>query len=172
MKRILHFLLLLLTISFFGCAWNNEKAFADSKKEFEGWGGAPEDPYKKPFDFFYMRAKGRASTKAMMRRSGAMMQTTCTDTAVTGMKGNMIGKLISEVIQGASGNTDRESSGVLIVREFKGELQGVNVKECRPLYAHEPTTPYSGWKECECIVYWKFPGGKNAIIAAMEKNRK
>jgi hypothetical protein len=168
LKSILPLAIMLTVV--LGCATDDEKTVGEGAKKFEGWGGAPDSPNKGPKDFFYMKATGRASTKAMDKRSGAMMQTTCTDAAVTGMKGNMIGKLIGETVTGASGTSDGESTGVVVVREFKGELQGVNVKECKALYPDEPTTPYSGWKECECVVYIKIPGGKEAVIAKATKN--
>jgi hypothetical protein len=167
-KYILPVAILLTAV--LSCASDDVTTVGEGAKKFEGWGGAPDAPGKKPFDFFYMKATGRASNKAMDKRSGAMMQTTCTDAAVTGMKGNMIGKLIGESVQGASGVSDGESTGVVVVREFSGQLQGVNVKECKALYPDEPSTPFSGWKECECVVFIKIPGGKEAVVAKASKN--
>lgn len=173
MSKIKYVLPLAIMLSVvLGCKSDDVTTVGDGAKKFEGWGGAPDSPSKKPFDFFYMRATGRASNKAMEKRSGAMMQTTCTDAAVTGMKGNLIGKLIGEEVTGASGTSDGESTGVVVVREFAGNLKGVNVKECKALYEDEANTPYSGWKECECVVFVKIPGGKEAVIAKAEKTKQ
>jgi hypothetical protein len=163
--------LALLLSAVLGCQKDDVTTVGDGARKFEGWGGSPDAPNKKPFDFFYMKATGRASNKAMEKRSGAMMQTTCTDAAVTGMKGNLIGKLIGEDVVGASGTSDGESTGVVVVREFSGNLRGVNTKECKPLFEDEANTPYSGWKECECVVFVKIPGGKEAVVAKAEKNK-
>ena len=166
MNRILKIVFLLSMISFLHCAFWYEKAFQESGKEFEGWGGDPNTHYQKPFDFFYMPATGRASSEAQNKRYGPMMQTTCTDAAITGLKGNMIGKLIGEtaIVEPSSTIRDRESPRTRIIIEFKNELQGVNIKECKPLFTDEPTLPYSGWKECECVIYIKILGGKERVL--------
>ncbi|MBK8397826.1 MAG: lipoprotein LipL21 [Leptospiraceae bacterium] len=163
-KAIVLFTLVMVAGS--SCGSGDEKAHEMSGgKQFEGWAGPPEQPNAKPFEFFYMKSTGRASQKAMDKRSGAMMQTTCTDAATTKVKGDLIGKLVKESIEGASGVADGESTGVVVVREFGGTLGGVNVKECKNLYPDDPNIPYSGWKECECIVYIKVPGGRDAVVA-------
>lgn len=56
------------------------------------------------------------------------MQSTCIDAATTQAKGDLIGKMIGESIEGASGVSDGESTGKVVVREFSGKLQGVSTK--------------------------------------------
>jgi hypothetical protein len=163
-------ILLLLSVAILGlytCSSGDKAYELEGKgvREFEGWAGPPEDPKKKPFDYFYMKYAGRASEKAVQKRSGAMMQETCRDAAVTGAKGDLIGKLIGESITGASGISDAESTGKVVVREFQGKLQGVNVKACKPLAAPDPQIPNSEFKECECVVYVRIDGGREAVIA-------
>ena len=173
MSKIIKTLSIAMILAFvLGCSGDAKKDPTTVGKDgyrFEGWAGSPEDPKEKPFDFFYMKSVGRASNKAMEKRSGAMMQKTCTDAAVLSVKGDLIGKLIGESIEGASSLQDGESMGLIVKREFSGQLQGVNVKECKALYPDEASTPYSGWKECECVVFVKIPGGKEAVLAKASK---
>lgn len=171
-KAIVLFTMLMVAV--YGCGSSGKEAHdvGEGGKQFEGWHGPPEDVNKKPFDFYYMKSVGRASQKAMDKRSGAMMQKTCTDAATTTVKGDLIGKLVGESIQGASGVSDGESTGQVVVREFMGTLQGVNVKECKALYPDDPQVPYSGWKECECVVFVKIPGGRDAVVAKAQSADK
>lgn len=171
-KAVLLFTMLIVAVS--GCGTGDKEAHSvgEGGKQFEGWHGHPEDVNKRPFEFYYMKSVGKASPKAMEKRSGAMMQSTCTDAATTKVKGDLIGKLVGESIQGASGVSDGESTGAVVVREFQGKLQGVNVKECKALYKDDPEIPYSGWKECECVVFIKVPGGRDAVIAKAQELSK
>ncbi|MCB1191224.1 MAG: lipoprotein LipL21 [Leptospiraceae bacterium] len=145
-------------------------------EQFEGWAGPPEDLDAKPKDYFYMKYAGRASENAINKDNGAgkkkgsgpMMQTTCRDAAELNAKGDIIQKLAKETVQGASGVTDGESTGKLVVREFNAYVSGMNVKECKPLAVEDPDVPYSKWKECECVMFVRVPGGREAVLAKVK----
>lgn len=146
-------------------------------EQFEGWAGPPEDLEGDPKDYFYMKYAGRASENAInkdngpgkKKGSGPMMQTTCRDAAELNAKGDIIQKLARETVEGASGVTDGESTGKLVVREFNAYVSGMNVKECKPLAVEDPDIPYSKWKECECVMFVRIPGGREAVLAKVKE---
>ncbi|MCB1176136.1 MAG: lipoprotein LipL21 [Leptospiraceae bacterium] len=164
-KSILFLIAFAITLNFTACSSSEDVTELKGGQQFEGWAGPPEDVKAKPAEYFYMKTAGRASEKALNKRSGAMMQTTCTDAATVNAKGDLIGKLIGESITGASGISDGESTGKVVVREFSGKLQGVNVKECKPIAVPDPSIPLSEYKECQCVIFVKVPGGRDAIVA-------
>lgn len=143
--------------------------FDEDLPVIQGWAGAPNSMDKKPFDFFYVRTESKASTKAIKKKTGAMMQLTCIDAAFTGLRGSLWGKLISsESISGTS--SDYESTKVpLVPREFKENLQDVRLLACKPLYANEENLLYGGWRDCACIIYINIPGGKDTIINRIQR---
>lgn len=148
-----------------GCTSGEKVTELPGGKEFEGWAGPPDSPTTKPFDHFYMKHTARASVKAVEKKSGAMMQSTCTEAATLQGKGNLMRKMIGETLQGASGVSDGESTGMVLVSEFSGKIKGVSTKACKGLAQPDPQVPYSEYKECECIIFTKIEGGKDAIIA-------
>jgi hypothetical protein len=164
-KTIPFFLVSLLVLNFHACSSTEDVTELKGGVAFEGWAGPPEDVKAKPAEYFYMKTSGRASEKALNKRSGAMMQTTCVDAATVNAKGDLIGKMIGESITGNSGVSDGESTGKVVIRDFIGKLQGVNVKECKPIATPDPSIPLSEYKECQCIIFVKIPGGRDAIIA-------
>lgn len=165
MKAIMLFTMLMVAVS--GCSSSGKEVHdvGEGGKKFEGWAGPPEDPSKKPFDHFYMKHTARASQKAIDRKSGAMMQSTCTEAAALQGKGNLMRKMIGETLQGASGVADGESTGSVLVSEYTGKIKGVSTKECKGLAPVDPQVPYSEYKECECVIFSRVEGGKDAIIA-------
>ena len=90
-------LLLLLFLSTLACSSKPEKPIPE--KQLEGWAGNPDNPNEKPFDYFYMHMAGRASQKAIDKKSGAMMEMTCKNLATTNIKRDLIGKMIYESVQ-------------------------------------------------------------------------
>jgi hypothetical protein len=166
-------LVLFLVITLFhilGCASDpGASSVGKGAKQFEGWAGPPEDASKKPFDYFYMKYSARASEKAVNKKSGAMMQSTCTDAATTMAKGDLVGKLVGESLTGASGVSDGESTGKVVVREFAAKVKGVNTKECAARGIAKPEIPGSEWLECECVMYVKIDGGKDSVIASAKE---
>jgi hypothetical protein len=166
-------LLLAVLVGLLGCQ-SSDSAVTVGKggKQFEGWAGPPESPDSRPFDYFYMKYPGRASAKAIEKKSGAMMQSTCVDAATLQAKGDLIGKMIGESIEGASGVSDGESTGKVVVREFEGKLQGVNTKECRPTAIAKPEIPGSEYLECECVIFVRIDGGRDSILARAKELEK
>ncbi|MEM7181811.1 MAG: lipoprotein LipL21 [Spirochaetota bacterium] len=138
-------------------------------QEFEGWAGPPDDPKGSgPKDYFYMKYAGRASDKARKKRSGAMMQNTCTDAAELSAKGDIIQKLAHESVSGASGVSDGESTGKVVVREFAAKTSGMNRYKCKPIAKADPNIPLSEWNECVCVMFVRIEGGERAIVARAE----
>ncbi len=135
----------------------------------EGWAGHPDSPNKKPFDYFYMKSEGRASNKAMKRKPDLMWQTTCIDQAVTKSKGELFRNLYYETIYLESACHDGEVNGPILVREILYKWRGLNVKQCKPLFEDQENFPYSGWNECECVVFVKIPGGEKTIQAEVKE---
>ncbi len=163
MKAILLFTMLMGVVV--GCGGGKSAAELENGQQFEGWRGPPDDLNKKPHEYFYMKHAARASQRAIDRKSGAMMQSTCTEAAALQGKGNLMRKMIGETLTGASGVADGESTGSVLVSEYTGKIKGVSTKECKGLAQADPQIPYSDYKECECVIFSRIEGGKDAIIA-------
>ncbi|HMV78453.1 MAG TPA: lipoprotein LipL21 [Leptospiraceae bacterium] len=155
-----------------GCGTSADKdptTVGSDGKVFEGWAGPPEDTKKKPLEYYYMKRVSRASVKANDKRSGAMMQETCTSSAALTAKADFMRKVIGESLQGAEGVSDGESTGKVVVAEFNGKVKGLNTRECKPLKEKQPEVPGIEWEECECVIFAKVPGGKDAIVAKAQE---
>lgn len=189
-KKILLLLLCLTTLT---CSSKIEKPIPE--KQLEGWAGNPDNPNEKPFDYYYMKTMGRASQKAIDKKSGAMMEMTCKNSATTNVKRDLIGKMIYESVQldyisnskelfsyrietnkdlfansfnainlAAISDRDPPYAAIVLVKEYLGKINEIKVKDCQSMAITDPEVPFSGWKECECIVYVYVKGGKDAII--------
>ncbi|MCB1156318.1 MAG: lipoprotein LipL21 [Leptospiraceae bacterium] len=158
-------LVLALVLGFANCGGGNKVYELDKGRMFEGWAGPPEDPTGGPKEFFYMKYTGRASEKALSKKSGAMMETTCRDAAELNAKGDIIQKLAHETVTGASGVSDGESTGKVVVREFAAQTSGMNTMQCEPLSKPDPNIANSEWKECRCVMYVRIEGGRDAVLA-------
>lgn len=166
MKNVTTLVVLVITFLVFSyCGKDPATTVGKDGQQFEGWAGPPEDPSASPKEYFYMKYAGRASEKALEKRSGGMMQTTCRDAAELNAKGDIIQKLAFETVKGASGVSDGESTGKVVVREFAATTSGMNTKECKPLAVADPNVPYSEWKECQCVMYVRIPGGRDTVLA-------
>ena len=69
-KKILLLLIFLTTLT---CSAKTEKSIPEQR--LEGWAGNPDNPNEKPFDYFYMRSKGRGNEKAFKKKYGALLPT-------------------------------------------------------------------------------------------------
>jgi hypothetical protein len=165
MKNLYSLLFTLVIVFFWNCGGGQPAHTIDGAQQFEGWAGPPESPNSGTKDYFYMKYSGRASQNALDKRSGAMMEVTCRDAAELNAKGDIIQKLAHETVKGASGVSDGESTGKVVVREFSATLSGMNVKECKPLAVADPNIPNSEWKECKCVMFVRIPGGRDAVLA-------
>lgn len=147
----------------------------------EGWGGAPEQRNDgktprdtKPKDWYYSKNRARASEKAINAKSQTMMYSTCKEAARVQGAADVIRKMVGETIEGASGVSDGQSTGQTLVSQLQGNVKGVGVYECKALGAgSDPRdTSKDNWEECECVIYTKYEGGRDALIGkatAIEK---
>ncbi len=115
-KKILLLLLFLTTLA---CASKTEKLIPE--KQLEGWAGNPDNPNEKPFDYFYMKSTGRASQKAIDKKSGKMIKATCIDSITYRSKVNLIRKMVVESTYGGT-----PSSGQLYTPFFLNDLLTLN----------------------------------------------
>ncbi len=143
----------------------------------EGWGGPPEQRADRktprdtmPRDWYYMKYRARASEKAVARKSQAMMNSTCKEAARVQGAADVIRKMVGETIEGASGVSDGESTGQVLVSQLQGTVKGVGVYECRAMGEGSDRSDVSkdNWTECECIIYTKYNGGRDALIGAAQ----
>ena len=87
-------LLLLLFLTILSCSSPKEEPIPYTY--WDGWAGNPDNPNQKPYDYFYMKSTGRASQKAIDKKSDLMMKATCTDAATTKVKGDLIGRMLHD----------------------------------------------------------------------------
>jgi hypothetical protein len=147
---------------------------------FEGWACAPDaakakqglSPAEyctddKPKDYLYMKFSAAASEKAIRSGRLAQMMATCRDAALTQIKGDGLSKIIGDYLEQASGVQDGQSTGVAIVRQSKGKIQGVGVYDCCAINNDTGKCVKEGekedWSQCMCVGYMKFPGGQKAF---------
>lgn len=141
---------------------------------FEGWGGPPEVRADKktpkdtaPKDWYYMKYPARASAKAVAKKSQAMMQSTCREAARLQGANDVVKKLVGESLEGASGVSDGESTGSVIVSQSAGVVKGVGAYDCKAAGPGSDPKDVSkdNWEECQCVIYAKFEGGRDALVA-------
>lgn len=140
----------------------------------EGWAGAPEDMKKKPYDYFYMTKRSYSTRIGFKRKAKSSLQESCIS-SVLEEKPDFMRKLIGETLTGAEGISDVESIGKVVVAEFSAKIKEIKARECKPLKEAQPQAPGIEWEECECVIFARVPGGKEAIIKRaqeMEGNRK
>ncbi len=149
---------------------------------FEGWACAPdtaaakrgESPAeyckgkdKKDLDYLYMKFSARASEKAIKQNSVAMKQSTCREAARLQVSGDALRKVIGEYLEQASGVSDGQSTGSVIVSESKGSISGTGVYDCCSLNNDTGICVGDGevetWVECQCVGYMRYAGGQKAF---------
>ncbi len=151
--------------------------------DFEGWACAPdaaaakrgESPAEyckgkeKEFDYLYMKFSARASDKAIKANSVAMKQSTCREAARLQVAGDGLKKILGEYLEQASGVSDGQSTGSVIVSESKGLIKGVGVYDCCSLNNETGVCANIGeaetWEECQCVGYLRYAGGQKALEA-------
>ncbi len=184
-KSLIIFPLMFIIASLSFCSSKNE-ARRDATtvgKEgwvFEGWACAPDaaeakkgkSPAEyctpdKPKDYLYMKFSAAASQKAIDSGRLAQMMSTCRDAALTQIKGDGLSKIIGDYLEQASGVQDGQSTGVAIVRQSKGKIQGVGIYDCCAINNDTGRCVEEGqkedWSQCMCVGYMKFPGGQKAF---------
>ncbi|MCS7204276.1 MAG: lipoprotein LipL21 [Leptospiraceae bacterium] len=147
---------------------------------FEGWACAPDatkakeglSPAKyckegEPKEYLYMKFSAAASEKAIRSGRIAQMMATCRDAALTQIKGDGLSKIIGDYLEQASGVQDGQSTGIAIVRQSKGIIQGVGLYDCCAIDNDTGTCVEPGekedWSQCLCVGYLRFPGGQKAF---------
>lgn len=155
---------------------------------FEGWACAPDAAKAKSGlspaeycqddsnkDYLYLKFSARASDKAIAARSIAMKQTTCRRAARDLVAGDGLSKIIGDYVEQASGVSDGQSTGQAIVTQSSGKISGIGLYDCCSM---SPDTgrcvdPKSGeaetWEDCQCVGYFKFPGGQKAFEAKVQE---
>lgn len=155
---------------------------------FEGWACAPdtaaakrgESPAEycqgkptKDLDYLYMKFSARASEKAIKQNSVAMKQSTCREAARLQVSGDALRKVIGEYIEQASGVSDGQSTGSVIVSESKGSISGTGVYDCCSLNNDTGICVNEGevetWTECQCVGYMRYTGGQKAFESVAKK---
>lgn len=139
----------------------------------EGWGGPPEQRSDgkspkdtKPRDWYYMKYRAAASEKAIASKKAAMMQSTCKEAARVQGAADVIRKMVGETIEGASGVSDGQSTGQVLVSQLNGNVRGVGVYECKAIGPGSDPRDVSkdNWEQCECVIYTKYDGGRESLI--------
>lgn len=157
---------------------------------FEGWACAPDTAAAKrgespadyckgdtsKFDYLYMKFSAVASEKAIKSGRIASMQSTCRQAAKDQISGDALSKVIGDYIEKASGVSDGQSTGQVIVSQTQGLIKGIGVYDCCSLdndtglcvKKGEPET----WEQCQCVGFMKFPGGQKAFESAAREASK
>lgn len=170
-SSLLLFTSILLFAEGCGSCDRNLDGYFQGHDYIEGWAGVPEDPKKKPYDYFYMTKRSDSTRIGFKRKAKSSLQEFCIS-SVSEAKQDFMRKLIGETLTGAEGVSDIESAGKTVLTEYNSKVTDLNAWRCRPLRRESPGKE---WEECECIIYAKVPGGKEAIIKRaqeMEGNRK
>ncbi len=146
---------------------------------FEGWACAPDAAMAlkgqspahyckgKKAEYLYMKFSSRASDKAIRLNSPGMKQSTCREASRLQVAADGLAKILGEQLEKASGVSDGQSTGVAIISQTKGIMNGVGVYDCCAVNVETGRCAEIGekedWKECQCVGYMKFPGGKKGL---------
>jgi hypothetical protein len=157
---------------------------------FEGWACAPDTAAAKrgespadyckgdssKFDYLYMKFSAVASEKAIKSTRIAAMQSTCRQAAKDQISGDALSKVIGDYIEKASGVSDGQSTGQVIVSQTQGLIKGIGVYDCCSLDAETGVCAKKGepetWEQCQCVGFMKFPGGQKAFESAAREASK
>jgi hypothetical protein len=154
---------------------------------FEGWACAPDTAAAKrgespadyckgdtsKFDHLYMKFSAVASEKAIKSGRIAAKQSTCRQAAKDQIAGDGLSKVIGDYIEKASGVSDGQSTGQVIVSQTQGIIKGIGVYDCCSLDNDTGTCVNKGepesWEQCQCVGFMKFPGGQKAFESAAKE---
>ena len=155
---------------------------------FEGWACAPDsakarqglspaDYCKKERkkDYLYLKFTARASDRSIQAGSIAMKQSTCRRAARDLTASDGLSKVLGDYLEQASGVQDGQSTGQTIVTQTRGIISGIGLYDCCSINPatgrcadprrDEPET----WEECQCVGYFRYPGGKKAFEAKVKE---
>ena len=154
---------------------------------FEGWACAPDSAKARQGlspadyckndskkDYLYLKFTARASKKAIQAASIAMKQSTCRRAARDLVAGDGLSKVLGDYIEQASGVQDGQSTGQTIVSQTRGKISGIGLYDCCSINqkngrcADPRRDEAETWEECQCVGYFRYPGGKRAFEAKVE----
>ncbi|WCL49528.1 lipoprotein LipL21 [Leptospira sp. GIMC2001] len=192
MKKVL-LLLSVAALIAASCGGNDSRRDATSVGEagwvFEGWACAPDTAAAKrgespadyckdtsKFDHLYMKFSAVASEKAIKSNRVAAMQSTCRQAAKDQIAGDGLSKVIGDHLEKASGVSDGQSTGQVIVSQTAGKIKGIGVYDCCAIDNDTGSCIKKGepenWEQCQCVGFMKFPGGQKAFESmAQEASR-
>jgi hypothetical protein len=150
--------LFLVSMIFIGCA----SAVQKEQNDIFSWGGSPENPSKKPMEHFYYKKKGKASAEAISKASAAMMKESCKRDANS--KDELIKAMVESSLANAGGITEPEEVGKKLIENLSTQIPSTFFKECIGIAVPDAEIPGSEFKECECVNYIKFTGGRAAVV--------
>ncbi len=154
---------------------------------FEGWACAPDsakarlgmspadyckDERKK--DYLYLKFTARSSERAIQIGSIAMKQSTCRRAARDLVAGDGLSKVLGDYLEQASGVQDGQSTGQTIITQTRGKISGIGLYDCCSINqatgrcADARRDQAETWEECQCVGYFRYPGGKRAFAAKAE----
>lgn len=148
---------------------------------FEGWSGPPEQgkDSKTPDDsilkeYYYTKFSARASLKSIAKKNPLMMRATCQESARLESPSYVIRKIIGEPHTTGffSSNKSNQSITTDCNPSISASLvQSIKVYECKAIGPGSDPADVTkdNWEECECIIYVKFPGGRDALVAKAQK---
>lgn len=155
---------------------------------FEGWACAPdaaaakrgESPAeyckgknKKELDYLYMKFSAAASDKAIASGRLAQMMATCREAARLQVAADGINKVIGEYLERASGVSDGQSTGSVIVSQNQGQIRGIGLYDCCAMDNNTgdcvKKSERQNWEQCMCVGYMRFSGGQDKFMSAVKE---
>jgi len=194
--KLKHIVALLIALFAVSCGVNRRwdaTSVGDRGWVFEGWACAPNqaealkgkspaeycdtDDIKKN-DYLYMKFTAAAKQSVVDEGRIAKIQASCREAAKVQVQGDGLQKIVGAFIEGTSGVEDGESTGSVIMKQYRGTISGIGIYNCCPLDKNTGECMKPGtqgyalaWSECQCVGYLKFPGGQKAFQAAAERAR-
>lgn len=134
-------ILICFVLNLIYCASKDEGVhICDAPSWYNRWAGSPENPNKKPFDYFYTKSKGRASNNSIKSKNYLLMKTTCEQNVAS------IVNIYYSLLRDVYWEENESSLEIKITQDetFRKDLQKkyqAQVKKCEPLYEDEPNKP-------------------------------
>lgn len=152
---------------------------------FEAWGCQPDETLRREGvspaeycqgeepDTLYLKFSAAASERALRADRIAMKQSSCRRAARDQIAGDGLSKILGDYITATSGVSDGQSTGQAILAETRGEISGAALYDCCSLDPKTGKCAAPGaaetWEECQCVGYFRYPGGRRAFEARVEE---
>ncbi|PJZ51145.1 lipoprotein LipL21 [Leptospira saintgironsiae] len=143
---------------------------------FEGWGGPPEQRNDgktpkdtNPKEYYYTKISSHASIKSIAKKNPVMIQSTCRESARLEGTSDLIKKMYDgfQPTGWFSSNKSQQELTTDCNPTLSASLvQNIKIYECKATGPGSDPNDISqdNWEECLCIIYVKFPGGRDALI--------